>query len=107
VSKVYQNLSGRPLPRPTGFSTPWKKCTEGQAPKMQFTESVASFNIFSDNYGFIQVMDEADRMLDMGFEPEIRKILIDIRPDRQTVMTRFATVDIIKTTRINAKKNYI
>ena len=35
-----------------------------------------------------QVLDEADRMLDMGFEPEIRKILIDIRPDRQTVMTR-------------------
>ena len=24
----------------------------------------------------------------MGFEPQIKKILIDIRPDRQTVMTR-------------------
>ena len=34
------------------------------------------------------VLDEADRMLDMGFEPEIRKVLLDIRPDRQTVMTR-------------------
>ncbi|PVD22685.1 hypothetical protein C0Q70_15940 [Pomacea canaliculata] len=33
------------------------------------------------------VLDEADRMLDLGFEPEIRKILLDIRPDRQTVMT--------------------
>ncbi|KAG8263316.1 putative ATP-dependent RNA helicase ddx43 [Homalodisca vitripennis] len=33
------------------------------------------------------VLDEADRMLDMGFEPEIRKTLLDIRPDRQTVMT--------------------
>ncbi|PFX20883.1 probable ATP-dependent RNA helicase DDX43 [Stylophora pistillata] len=33
------------------------------------------------------VLDEADRMLDMGFEPEIRKILLDIRPDRQTIMT--------------------
>ncbi|NXT97753.1 DDX43 helicase, partial [Buphagus erythrorhynchus] len=31
--------------------------------------------------------NEADRMLDMGFEPQIMKILIDVRPDRQTVMT--------------------
>ncbi|XP_037928143.1 probable ATP-dependent RNA helicase DDX43 [Teleopsis dalmanni] len=33
------------------------------------------------------ILDEADRMLDMGFEPQIRKVLLDIRPDRQTVMT--------------------
>ncbi|KAL8597742.1 hypothetical protein ACOMHN_001701 [Nucella lapillus] len=33
------------------------------------------------------VLDEADRMLDMGFEPDIRKNLMDIRPDRQTAMT--------------------
>lgn len=33
------------------------------------------------------ILDEADRMLDMGFEPQIRKVLLNIRPDRQTVMT--------------------
>jgi ATP-dependent RNA helicase DDX5/DBP2 len=32
------------------------------------------------------VLDEADRMLDMGFEPQMRKIVSQIRPDRQTLM---------------------
>ncbi|KAF4319453.1 hypothetical protein BBI17_005973 [Phytophthora kernoviae] len=32
------------------------------------------------------VLDEADRMFDMGFEPQITKIMTNIRPDRQTLL---------------------
>jgi len=32
------------------------------------------------------IIDEADRMFDMGFEPQISRIVQNIRPDRQTVM---------------------
>ncbi|GJQ12322.1 hypothetical protein GpartN1_g4721.t1 [Galdieria partita] len=32
------------------------------------------------------VIDEADRMFDMGFEPQVTRIAENVRPDRQTVM---------------------
>jgi len=32
------------------------------------------------------VLDEADRMFDMGFEPQVVKILENVRPDRQAIL---------------------
>jgi ATP-dependent RNA helicase DDX5/DBP2 len=32
------------------------------------------------------VLDEADRMLDLGFEPTIRALFLQMRPDRQTLL---------------------
>jgi ATP-dependent RNA helicase DDX46/PRP5 len=32
------------------------------------------------------VLDEADRMFDMGFEPQVMKIFVNARPDRQTIL---------------------
>ncbi|XP_066535880.1 probable ATP-dependent RNA helicase DDX43 [Hoplias malabaricus] len=55
--------------------------TPGRLNDLQMNELI---NLRSVTY---LVLDEADRMLDMGFEPQIMKIILDIRPDRQTVMT--------------------
>jgi superfamily II DNA/RNA helicase len=40
----------------------------------------------------IAVLDEADRMLDMGFLPDVKRILEMLRPDRQTMLFS-ATLD--------------
>ncbi|CAN0519440.1 unnamed protein product, partial [Scytosiphon promiscuus] len=37
-------------------------------------------------FSFIQILDEADRMFDMGFEYQMRSIVAQTRPDRQTLM---------------------
>ncbi|KAI5107988.1 putative ATP-dependent RNA helicase DDX43, partial [Silurus meridionalis] len=55
--------------------------TPGRLNDLQMNELI---NLRSITY---LVLDEADRMLDMGFEPQIMKIILDIRPDRQTLMT--------------------
>ncbi len=42
-------------------------------------------NVFLDNVGIL-VLDEADRMLDMGFEPQLKRILATVPSDRQTML---------------------
>uniref|UniRef100_A0A8C2GGW1 RNA helicase n=1 Tax=Cyprinus carpio TaxID=7962 RepID=A0A8C2GGW1_CYPCA len=45
----------------------------------------AQIKVVTSGLNFVNIcLDEADRMLDMGFEPQIMKIILDIRPDRQT-----------------------
>ncbi len=48
-------------------------------------------NMILDEVEFV-VIDEADRMADMGFLPEVRRILDQVRPDRQTLLFS-ATLD--------------
>jgi superfamily II DNA/RNA helicase len=48
-------------------------------------------NLHLDQVAFV-VIDEADRMADMGFLPEVRRLLDLVRPDRQTLLFS-ATLD--------------
>jgi hypothetical protein len=43
------------------------------------------------------VMDEADRMFDMGFAPQISAILAAVRPDRQTVLFSATFPKVVET----------
>ncbi|CAH2043934.1 unnamed protein product, partial [Iphiclides podalirius] len=58
-------------------------CTPGRMIDMLAANSGRVTNLRRVTY---VVLDEADRMFDMGFEPQVMKIIDNIRPDRQTVM---------------------
>ncbi|BGP39699.1 pre-mRNA processing RNA-helicase [Rhodotorula kratochvilovae] len=58
-------------------------CTPGRMIELLTTNSGRLINLQRVTY---LVLDEADRMFDMGFEPQVMKIIGQIRPDRQTVL---------------------
>ncbi|KAL3513495.1 hypothetical protein ACH5RR_026212 [Cinchona calisaya] len=58
-------------------------CTPGRMIDILCTSAGKITNLRRVTY---LVMDEADRMFDMGFEPQITKIIQNARPDRQTVL---------------------
>lgn len=58
-------------------------CTPGRMIDMLAANSGRVTNLRRCTY---VVLDEADRMFDMGFEPQVMRIVDNIRPDRQTVM---------------------
>ncbi|OAF68853.1 hypothetical protein A3Q56_03415 [Intoshia linei] len=62
--------------------------------------------VIMDNVSFC-ILDEADRMLDMGFEPQIKKIMRQIRPDRQMLMFSATWPKEVKILAETFLKNYI
>ncbi|KAM0748987.1 P-loop containing nucleoside triphosphate hydrolase protein [Meredithblackwellia eburnea MCA 4105] len=58
-------------------------CTPGRMIELLTTNSGRIINLHRITY---LVLDEADRMFDMGFEPQVMKIINQVRPDKQTVL---------------------
>ncbi|KAI0229923.1 pre-mRNA processing RNA-helicase [Massospora cicadina] len=58
-------------------------CTPGRMIDFLCTNSGRLLNLTRVTF---LVLDEADRMFDMGFEPQVMRIVSNVRPDRQTVL---------------------
>ncbi|AOA63953.1 RNA helicase [Komagataella phaffii CBS 7435] len=58
-------------------------CTPGRLIDLLTANSGRVTNLSRTSY---LVLDEADRMFDMGFEPQVMKIIPNTRPDRQTLV---------------------
>lgn len=58
-------------------------CTPGRMIDLLAANSGRVLNLQRVTY---IVLDEADRQFDMGFEPQVMKIIGNVRPDRQTVL---------------------
>lgn len=58
-------------------------CTPGRMIDVLTTSNGKITNLKRVTY---VVMDEADRLLDLGFEPQISRLLANIRPERQVIM---------------------
>ncbi|KAJ2113239.1 pre-mRNA processing RNA-helicase, partial [Coemansia sp. RSA 922] len=58
-------------------------CTPGRLIDLLCANSGRVTNLHRVTY---LVLDEADRMFDMGFEPQVTKIVQSVRPSRQTVL---------------------
>ncbi|CAD6446521.1 67851b27-e506-41e2-8e7a-972f5d02c137 [Sclerotinia trifoliorum] len=58
-------------------------CTPGRMIELLAANSGRVTNLQRVTY---VVLDEADRMFDMGFEPQVMKVFNNIRPNRQTIL---------------------
>ena len=53
------------------------------------------------------VIDEADRMFDLGFEPQIMKVVNNARPDRQTVLFSATMPKQVESLALKTLKNHV
>ncbi|CAG2116832.1 unnamed protein product, partial [Medioppia subpectinata] len=84
--RVVAVYGGTPISEQIGELKPGAEvvvCTPGRMIDMLAANSGRVTNLRRCTYC---VLDEADRMFDMGFEPQVMRIIDGIRPDRQTVM---------------------